>query len=77
MTGGSSAAAAAGLAPAVVTEHGGDLAAAESLVQILPQLDITYSRFPPWYRWAPAAVAERLANQPVNFGYRHLGLACL
>jgi hypothetical protein len=30
-----------------------------------------------WYRWAPAAAPERLANKPVNFGYRHLGLACL
>jgi hypothetical protein len=24
-----------------------------------------------------AAEAERLVNQPVNFGYQHLGLACL
>ena len=58
-------------------EHGGNFAPAESLVQILHPLDVTHFRFPLWYRRAPAAVAERLANQSVNFGYRHLGLACL
>lgn len=58
-------------------EHCRNFAAIESLVQILHQLGIAHFRFALWYRWAPAAVAERLVNKPVNFGYRHLRLACL